>query len=151
MVIGITGRRPQWLEGQEKNIEKWLETQFDKLNPDNIISGMAQGADQIAAWVAHDKGIKYRCYFPYRKKLHAEQQFLADEASYVYWMKNKYEGPQDYIERDKKIVDDCDLLLAIWDGVETGGTWQTIKYAKEKRKEIIYYRIDEEKKKDGDF
>ena len=38
-------------------------------------------------------------------------------------------------------VDDCDMLLAIWDGIRVGGTWDTIKYAQENRKKIIF--IDE--------
>jgi hypothetical protein len=27
------------------------------------------------------------------------------------------------------MVDNCDVLLALWDGVEQGGTWYTILYA----------------------
>ena len=43
--------------------------------------------------------------------------------------------------RDRRMIDDCDVLLAVWDGVRVGGTWDAIKYAKEQRKQIIF--IDE--------
>ena len=45
------------------------------------------------------------------------------------------------ILRDRRLVDDCDVLLAVWDGIRVGGTWDTIKYAQENRKRIIF--IDE--------
>ena len=32
------------------------------------------------------------------------------------------------------MVDDCDILLVVWDGIEVGGSYLTYKYAKEKGK-----------------
>jgi hypothetical protein len=40
------------------------------------------------------------------------------------------------------MVDDCDVLLAVWDGIRVGGTWDTIKYARANRKKIIYIPED---------
>lgn len=33
----------------------------------------------------------------------------------------------------------ADIVLAVWDGKEWGGTWNTIKYARDKGKEIRYF------------
>lgn len=36
------------------------------------------------------------------------------------------------------MVDNCDVLLAIWDGNKSGGVWSTIRKAKKACKKIIY-------------
>ena len=46
-------------------------------------------------------------------------------------------------KRNRYMVDKSDLVLAIWNGSETGGTWNTIKYARSKNKEILYIMLDE--------
>ena len=33
----------------------------------------------------------------------------------------------------------ADIVLAVWDGKEWGGTWNTIKYARDKGREIRYF------------
>ena len=38
--------------------------------------------------------------------------------------------------RNRMIVDSCDMVLAVWDGTEKGGTYSTIKYARSKGKKI---------------
>ena len=43
------------------------------------------------------------------------------------------------------MVDNCDLLLAVWDGVEAGGTWLTVNYARKIGKPIVYYNFKKEK------
>ena len=40
------------------------------------------------------------------------------------------------------MVDRSDLVFAIWNGKEEGGTWDTIKYARSKGKEIRYLMLD---------
>ena len=37
------------------------------------------------------------------------------------------------------MVDDCDLLLVVWDGKPWGGTYLTYKYAVEEDKDILIY------------
>jgi uncharacterized phage-like protein YoqJ len=39
--------------------------------------------------------------------------------------------------RNKWMVDNCDILIAVWDGT-SGGTCNCVKYAKEVNKEIVY-------------
>ena len=36
------------------------------------------------------------------------------------------------------MVDNCDVLLALWDGVERGGTWYTILYARFKGRPVVH-------------
>ena len=137
--IGITGHRPQRLK-KLTNINKmtdWLDLQLQEYGKDDfiLITGMAQGTDQIAAHEALLFGGRIWCYYPYRRKLHEVEDYLESEYS-----------PECYIKRDRRIVDDCDVLFAVWDGKKNGGTWQTIKYAREKGKQIVYFGGNPEEK-----
>lgn len=73
-----------------------------------VVSGGAKGADSLAEkWAKH-------------KKVELVVHLPKDKA-------NTYS----YIERNKVIVDDCDFLVAFWDG-ESKGTHSTIEFAKKK-------------------
>jgi uncharacterized phage-like protein YoqJ len=51
--------------------------------------------------------------------------------------KNFYKGCDN--ARDQYMVDHSDKLFAIWDGIEAGGVWSTIRKAQKKKLEIVYY------------
>lgn len=142
MKITITGHRPQRLMGKEQDIKAWMTGTFQELNPELVITGMAQGVDQIAAWICYDEHIPYYCYFPYKRVLHPEQEFLLENSAGRTWMKEKYNGPQDFIERDKRMVEMGDMVLAVWDGKEYGGTWETMEYARKLQKDIIILNLE---------
>lgn len=143
--IGITGHRPQRLKKLTtvSKLTDWLDLQFyEHMDADQdfiLITGMAQGTDQIAAHEALLFEGRIWCYYPYRRKLHEVEDYLESKADKVMYEQEEY-SPECYIKRDRRIVDDCDVLLAVWDGKENGGTWQTIKYAREKGKQIVYFK-----------
>ena len=89
-----------------------------KYIPDVIVSGGAKGADTYAREFAKKKGLKLIEYFP----------------NY-----DKY-GKGAPLERNKLIVDECDCVLAFWDGTSRG-TKFTLDYAKEKNKPIKIIQI----------
>ena len=37
------------------------------------------------------------------------------------------------------MVDDCDVLLAVWDGKPWGGAYYTCRYALEKGRNVLFY------------
>ena len=41
------------------------------------------------------------------------------------------------------MIDKSDLVIAVWNGEEKGGTWDTIKYARENNKTIRYIMLNE--------
>ena len=41
--------------------------------------------------------------------------------------------------RDRYMVNNCDVLIAVWDGIEKGGVWETVEYARAIGKPIIYF------------
>lgn len=45
-------------------------------------------------------------------------------------------------KRNVFMVDKSDLILAIWSGIEKGGTWNTIRYARQKNKAVQYIMLN---------
>ena len=89
-----------------------------KYIPDVIVSGGAKGADTYAREFAKKNGLKLIEYFPNYDK----------------------HGKGAPFERNKLIADECDCVLAFWDG-QSHGTKFTLDYAKEKNKPIKIVQI----------
>jgi len=85
-----------------------------KNTPDLIISGGAIGVDTIAKQYAIEHNIPFL-------------EFLPEYG--------KYPAKSAPIIRNKKIVDNCDVLIAYWDG-KSKGTKMTIDYATKKGKKV---------------
>ena len=90
------------------NIEEHL-----KFIPATIVSGGAKGADTYAMDFARRHGLKLIVFFPDYKKYDKQAPLI----------------------RNKLIVEECDCLLAFWDG-QSRGTKFTLDYAIEKGKPI---------------
>ena len=88
--------------------------QYLKYIPDTIISGGARGADTYAKEFAKKHNLKLIEFLP----------------EY-----DKYPPKQAPLIRNKKIVEECDCLLAFWDGTSRG-TKFTIDYAHQLGKPI---------------
>ena len=83
-----------------------------------MTSGGAKGADTYAREFVKKKGLKLIEYFP---------------------NSDKY-GKGAPLERNKLIVDECDCVLALWNGTSRGNMF-TLDYAKEKNKPIKIIQI----------
>ena len=146
--VAVTGHRPERILNQQENIRYWLVSQIKNLlacyDKVVLIDGMAQGVDQIAAIAAINNGAQVSCYFPYKKKLHEVQEYIVENAAEVRYLYDKYQNGC-YFDRDRRMVDDCDLLIVVWDGKPNGGTYYTYKYALEKGKNILMYPWEEMK------
>ena len=44
-------------------------------------------------------------------------------------------------KRNRFMVDRADIVFAIWNGKQVGGTWNTIRYARAKGKQIRYFML----------
>ena len=138
--LGVTGHRPERMKklAEVSQITDWLDLQFQDHGDFVLISGMAQGVDLVAAFEAFAFGGRLWCYYPFKRKPHDAEEYLETKADKIRYECEEYQKGC-HIKRDRRIVDDCDILLAVWDGIEAGGTWQTIKYAREIGKPIIYF------------
>ena len=99
---------------QNVNIEAEL-----KSIPDTIVSGGAIGVDTCAQEFAKKHGLKLIIYYP----------------DYT-----KYGGKTAPLKRNELIVQECDCLLAFWDGTSKG-TKYTIDYAQKLGKPIKIVKV----------
>lgn len=156
MTIAFTGHRPNKLGGYHipNSTHLWVCEQIDQklveLQPTKIISGMALGVDQWAAWIAVELGIPFVAAIPFvgqeyawpdeSRKEYARLLALASETVVV---SEGHYHPKKMQVRNEWMVDNCDVLIAVWDGSQ-GGTGNCVRYAEKRGVKIV--RIDPKKK-----
>jgi uncharacterized phage-like protein YoqJ len=150
MIIAFSGHRPDKIGGYKLpnptyiHICTQIESLLKELKPEKVISGMALGVDQWAAFIAHRLGIPFLAAIPfvgqegkwpeksqaiYRKLLNlASEQVIVSEGPY---------SATKLQTRNEWMTDHCDQLIAVWDG-SYGGTSNCINYANSINREIIY-------------
>lgn len=150
MIVAFTGHRPDKLGGYEipnptyLHIYNQIEKALINLKPEKVITGMALGIDQWAAIIAYRLKIPYLSAIPFEnqeckwpedsqktfrilRKLASEEVIVSEGA---------YAASKMQV-RNEWMVNNCDVLIAIWDGSK-GGTGNCIEYAKSIGKKIIY-------------
>ena len=154
MIIGITGHRPSKLGGYKLpnptyiSICQQLQELLIKYNATKVISGMAIGFDQWAAFVSIKNKIPFIAAIPFlnqeckwqSKDQEIYHKLLLKADDVVIVSDGEYSAFKMQI-RNEYIVDNCDLLIAAFDGVEVGGTYNCIQYAKSKSKRIEYLNV----------
>jgi predicted Rossmann fold nucleotide-binding protein DprA/Smf involved in DNA uptake len=113
MKIAIIGSR------RRKDFDKVKEL-ISTLNPDDtVISGGCIGIDTQAIYYAKQRGLDTIIYAP----------DLSD-------IKHKGDMVRRYYDRNKKIAESCDVLFAFVATDRTGGTENTITYARQLHKTV---------------
>lgn len=141
-VATITGHRPNRIPSMQY-VNAQLHNAFIDLDVDYVIQGMAAGVDLESAYVAYDLKIPFACAIPWAghgpqkgdAKCYEWAFFNADQV----WVVNDcegYPGPQVYQERNEFMVDRAHVVIAVWDGLKKGGTWNCIRYALEEGRRI---------------
>ena len=139
MIIAATGHRSEKCE-EESIVRCKLRTALRYSGADTFICGMANGVD---LWAGHEAlllDIEVWAAKPWaghapRKADRELYATVIEGASRVINVvdEDKYPGPWVYQKRNEWMVDNATHILAYWDGVESGGTWNCIKYARGKR------------------
>ena len=147
MIIGFSGHRKiggyVYPNPIYNKVYQETEKYLLELKPEKVISGFAIGYDQIAAHISYKLKISVIAAVPFigqelnwpkpvQEKYHAMLK-LAERVEIV--SKDGYAAYKMQV-RNEWIVNNCDLLLACFDGSK-GGTYNCIEYAKSKNKPII--------------
>lgn len=152
MIVAFTGHRPDKLGGYKLPNDTYIKVCRDidwllkELNPEKVISGMALGVDQWAAHIAYKLGIPFVAAIPFEG-----QELAWPEASQkTYRILRKFASEEVIVSpggysadkmqvRNIWMVDNCDSLIAVWDGSK-GGTGNCVEYARSVDRKI--YQID---------
>lgn len=122
IILGIIGTR---YYNDYEQLENQLDIMFPSDGPvkiSTIVSGGARGADALAERYAKERGIKLIVHRAEWDK-HASKYIAA-------------------YTRNKEIVNDCDQIVAFWDGKSTG-TKMTIGIAKKNNVPVTIFRYDQ--------
>jgi hypothetical protein len=147
MKVGITGH-------QERKGIQWLwvkDTIYAALyklgNVDKALSSLAAGSDQVFAEAALSLGIPVVAVIP----LEGYEQFFKGSSLVTYRrllsqsepVHLKWSGDPEraFFEAGKRVVDESDLMFAVWDGEQAkglGGTGDIVEYARQEGKPLIH-------------
>jgi len=146
-IIAGTGHRPKVLGGYGNDtllpiIELLCET-LTKLRPDKVISGMALGFDQALALAAIKLHIPFIAAVPHDgqesiwpESAQRKYKFILDRAETVAVICPGEYAREKMQKRNEWMVDNADLVLALWNG-QPGGTANCINYARKTGKKIM--------------
>lgn len=150
IIVGFSGHRPNKIGGFSipNPTYNYICQQTEKLlleiKPDKCISGMAIGYDQYAAIICIRLNIPVIAAIPFKgqeSKWNQSQKniyhkLLSKTSEKVIVSEGEFTIEKMQI-RNQYIVDNCDILIACYDG-SASGTRNCIQYAKIKNKKIIY-------------
>lgn len=148
MILAGTGHRPPRLglgytvEDQAK-LRRFIQPHLERLKPEQVISGGAQGFDQALALASWTIGIPYIVAVPFigqdakwpddAKKLyqhildHARRVEVVCEGGYANWK---------FAARDRWMVDNAEGVVTLYDGSGKSGTAITVEYAQKQGKPV---------------
>ncbi len=156
--LGVTGHR----DISEKTKKK-IKEEIKKLKCygiTHIISPLANGADRVVAKYAmseFDAELIAPVPFELKEYKKSFKDSIKEFEDILGCIKPK---ELDKLNKDKNelyqkcgeyVVDNCDILIAVWDGKKArgvGGTANIVRYAKEKKKKIIYINSETQKVKE---
>lgn len=162
VTIALTGHRPSKLYGYDLTDPRYLQLkeQLRSIIDQGVeaygslvcISGMALGADTLWSQVITESKIRYPGRITFIAAIPSQQQAgrwpqaskdtwdqLMAQADHI-WVSPSSNYTQALFERNRYMVNCAHALIAIWDGVDKGGTAYTVRQAQEANKHLIHIR-----------
>jgi uncharacterized membrane protein len=161
--IAITGHR--FIENEDvvkQQLAKTVEKIIDDNNGKGIeaYSCLALGADSFFADVAFNNKLPLTAILPFKEKEYLKDfSYNSEKKKLKEYLKkcktitvfaNTLPTTQQvrnemYLAAGKKLVDNCDILIALWDGkdaIGTGGTGDIVDYATKNNKQVIHLKVN---------
>ena len=129
-----------------QTLEEKIELAITEYGIINFISGMAIGVDmdfaEIVLKLREKSPIALECAIPcpnqtlkWDDKDKLRYDNILKRADKINLISERY-TPECMLKRNRYMVDNSELVIAVFNGIEKGGTWYTIKYAEKKNKVI---------------
>lgn len=152
MIVGITGHQVLGSDYLQTWIANNITDELDKLSVTKAYSCLAAGADQLFAKIVLDKSINLIVVIPCAEyeKTFTDIIDLNNFNNYYHLahdiVKMPFKEPtgEAFYEASKYLVNEIDLLIAVWDNKPAkglGGTADVIKYAKNLNKGIFHINL----------
>ena len=142
MILSVTGHRPHLLGGYhvQPALEHLALVTLADMAPRLVCTGMAQGWDMAVAGACVTLGIPFVAVVPGFMPPHTQDDRwpAATRARYAQLLAAAVEvecrpwpgARREYHDRDMRLVQRCDQMLALWNGDERTGTGATVKMAR---------------------
>jgi len=155
LVIGVTGHRPSKLAKQNcysdetlKKLTRLAYQNLKKLQPNKVITGMALGWDTGVAIAALLLNIPVVAAVPFdgqesRWPPDAQRRYrrllekIENSGGEVVIVSEGQYSPKKMLLRDEYIVGNSNILIALWNGKKSGGTYHTVSYARQQNVETV--------------
>ena len=147
----FTGHRPHkfpWRYNETDSrcvaLKATLAEQIKALTETGVTDYYSGGADSVDCWAAlivlelrkKNPALRLHCILPYEgqadkwsNSAQERYRFIVEEANSVKYVSQKYyDGCM--IDRNHRLVEAADLLLAVYNGEQRGGTAATVRYAR---------------------
>jgi uncharacterized phage-like protein YoqJ len=152
MIVAFTGHRPQHLSLPQREFAKTeISRVLRRLQPEAVISGMAPGVDIWAVEAALSLGIPFDAYVPFP----GQESRWSPEVRKRYFELLGYARTKRIVspeftrtafqDRNVAMVDDCDVVIAVWNGKRSGGTYNCLKYARSVEKALLVIHLTQQR------
>jgi len=155
VTLGITGHRSGISDEVYTKLFGYIKNMIEKesISIKTIISSLADGADRVVAkHMLEEYNAKLIVSLPfeqyeYQKDFSEDSQeefqsFLSkSDRVYTISSLDAISKDEAYLKAGEYVVDNCDILIAIWDGEDAkgvGGTGDIVAYAEQCKKPILY-------------
>jgi len=159
IIVGITGHRDIVVTKElKKNIKKLFIDLSNKSEEVVLLSPLADGADRLVADIyleVFKEKAKLSVPMPFDKTRYMEDFDSKSKENFEAYLKIaddviEVENIQgcNYKSVGIYVADECDVLLALWDGTfnnKSGGTGDIVNYAKAEGKEIVHFLCERKK------
>lgn len=152
-VLSVTGHRPDKLGGYSPKAFQHLvnvaESCLTKLSPKKVITGMALGWDMAIAQACVNLGIPFIAAIPFKgqesrwqTKDQDKYKSLLQKAFVIEVISEGSYSPYKMELRNHWMVDHATAVLALYNGDDSGGTANCVRYVKKQKKPLLNaYRI----------
>lgn len=149
MIVSWTGHRPYYFQDPrraQRAVDREARAFRREFDSELVfLTGGQRGVDLWAAEAGFDAGAQVRVILPlpveafthdWRRPDADRLRRILAQAQAVEVVALETAGGAAHTERNRRLASAADLLIAVWTGLNSGGTWETVQFARDLGKPI---------------